>query len=146
MNNQFTNEFENGNGFENENENELEMKIGNEHEFNCGNELEMNSEELNMVFNLIDERITVYEKHLEEQEGIILGNVIVERLSTLKELKEALEVQIGIKHYCTDCNFVQYEGDFENMDCGNVYALPEHGAPEIISSEPNTCPFYETGG
>lgn len=45
MNNQFTNELENENGFENENENEngneLEMKIGNETK--AGNELEMNS-------------------------------------------------------------------------------------------------------
>lgn len=98
------------------------------------------------IFEKINERITLYNTHLEEQNEIIMGNAFAERLGTLKELKEALEVQAGLKHYCTDCESLQYHGDFEDMDCGNVHAIPEHGAPEIISSEVNTCPFFKQRG
>lgn len=122
------------------------MEMKNELEMNSGNELEMNSDVLKLVFNFIDERIHIYELLEEQQEGIVLGNVFAERLGALKELKEVLEVQAGLKHYCTDCESLQYHGDFEDMDCGNVYALPEHGAPEIISSEVNTCPFFKQRG
>ena len=47
--------------------------------------------------------------------------------------------------YCTDCYFMFYHDPerFEDMDCSNGNAVPWNGAPEIISSEPHTCPFFE---
>lgn len=50
--------------------------------------------------------------------------------------------------YCTDCAHMYWidPDTMEEMDCWNHAALPENGAPEIISSEPHNCPYYEPRG
>lgn len=50
--------------------------------------------------------------------------------------------------YCTDCAHMYWidPDTMEEMDCWNHAALPENGAPEIISSEPHNCPYYEARG
>lgn len=64
--------------------------------------------------------------------------------SALEGFKESFEVMIGRKHYCTDCESMFYlDESTEDMDCNNPYALPENGAPDIISCEVNTCPYWE---
>lgn len=67
-------------------------------------------------------------------------NLTLEVLATAEAYGITLE-----KYYCSDCEYVFYhdEENLEDMDCGNVYALPENGAPEMISCELHNCPFYE---
>lgn len=50
--------------------------------------------------------------------------------------------------YCTDCRHMFWvdSDTMEEMDCWNHAALPENGAPEIISSEPHNCPYWEPRG
>ena len=67
-------------------------------------------------------------------------NLTLEVLATAEAYGVTLE-----KYYCSDCEYVFYHNEetWEDMDCGNVYAIPENGAPEIISCELHNCPFYK---
>lgn len=46
---------------------------------------------------------------------------------------------------CADCEYCVMDNydTGEGMDCCNVYALPENGAPVMISSDAHDCPFFE---
>ena len=99
------------------------------------------------TINLIDKHINDYNESLKKySKDEKLYDILMHKRGALKYFKECFEVMIGRKHYCTDCEHLQYDKDYEDMDCGNVYALPENGAPEIISSEVNTCPFFKQKG
>ena len=46
---------------------------------------------------------------------------------------------------CSTCEYMVYQdNDGEEMDCIHGHATPDNGAPEMISSDSNECPFYET--
>lgn len=46
---------------------------------------------------------------------------------------------------CADCeySFFHDEENMSGLDCWNHAALPENGAPDYISSDTNTCPYFE---
>lgn len=116
--------------------------------------------------DLINERLTVInQKHTKEllyshmlrlldYEMVAKSNYEFGFSETLEDIVSEVEDLFDSSYeeltekdfYCTDCYYMFYhnEEDKEDMDCGNPHALPEiYGVPEVISSEPHFCPFWE---
>ena len=115
--------------------------------------------------DLINERLTVItQKHMKEllyshmlrlldYDMVAKSNRYFGFRETLEDLVSEVEDLFECSYeelterdkYCADCYYMVYQDeDNEEMDCNNSRALPEiYGVPEIISSEPHFCPYWE---